>query len=252
MARPEGYELSLATLTLYRYNSYLTKKEYNAMTRETYKKLDIQTFYNTTCIYNIALFEEIPFPNGKCYKNGHANCKTGCLTFIDNDIISVFTIDDEKIHHPTLTKFNDSHFAAFLVQIHNPIKIQSQTVLHNNQPVVCPKYLSMYNLEINHYETNFLITIDINKYIYVGLDVIEFETYDEIIEFTSYRYWPCVARDSMYIYILDSSNRCELYGSGFIKLMSSDVSEENFHDEEYWKHAGYHNLHYVEIKARLI
>lgn len=252
---PGGYYESLATLSLYRYNSYLTRKEYVAMTRETYKKLDVQTFHTTSCIYNIGIFEKIPFPVGEncqCYKNGHASCKTGGLTFIHNNVVSVFTIDEEKVHHPTSIEFNDVNFAVFLVQVHNPIKIQFRTVMKNNIPVVCPEYLSIYNLEINQYETNFLITIDVDKYIYIGLDVIEFETYDEITEFTASGNGPCAAKDSKYIYLLSSGNYCELNGSGFIKLMLSDVSDENFHDENYWLLTMYHDLHALEMKARLL
>lgn len=247
---------SLRTIQLCRYQLYLRKKQYYDMVKEIHKKLDIQTFKNnTTCIYNIGLFEKIIFPDDKkcqCYKNMYANCKTGCLTFIHNNIISVFSIDEEKVHHPISIAFNDMNFTTFLVQIYNPIKIQSNAVLKNNIPIAYPKDVNMYNLEIYPIVTNFLITIDVNKYIHIGLDVIEFETYDEIIEFTAYRYGVCVARDSKYIYILNSEHLCETNCTGFVKLMSSDVTDEDFHNENYWARTMYYDLHVLEMKARLI
>ena len=250
------WESLLFTMQLCRYQPYLSKRNYFHYTKKIHNQLDIQTYQSTTCVYNIRLFDDIPFPTNqgcKYYKNATFNCNTGCLTFIDNNVITVFTVNDEKLHHPDSVKFsefNKMDHVAFILQIYNPINILGKYVIRDGNKLLWTEDVRIpLNCIIEKYQTNFLIMIDTFKYIFIGNEIIEFKTHDAIIDFESFRNKP-IARDSMYVYVLSLPSRAE--NKSFVKLLSKDISEQMFRDEIFWRDEQYMNLHLVEMKARII
>jgi hypothetical protein len=240
------------SLQLLRMGVYWNHDVYRKYALLKNKFIDVNTSNTskTVVIYNIGLFDSIKCnhrdmivdePYKLCdilrdtFKELHfvfpANCVTGCLTHITDTVINVFTINEEicdyyHVPHP-----------LFLMQIHNPIKILSYPTTRN---------IKQYN--------NFLIQIDLYKYIYIGIFPIEIETSFEVTDFilqkrvNSDTHPIPLARDKQYTYILTIVDENSKF-MNYIKFSNDVFTLDMFNGE--WND-NYIYLPHQEINVKMI
>lgn len=240
------------SLQLLRFGMYWNHDVYRKYAFIENKFIDVgtSTTSETIVIYNIGLFDSIKCnhrdmivsePHKLCemirynfqelYFVYPANCVTGCLTHILNNIINVFTINEEicdyyHVPHP-----------LFLVQIHNPIKIHTCTKMRSDKQY-----------------SNFLIQIDFYKYIYIGVFPIEFETSFEVTDFILQKRVNVdnhpipLARDKHYTYRLDMVEEDSEF-MNYIKFSNDVFTLDMFNGE--W-HGNYIYLPHEEINVKMI